>query len=298
MTDTADAQLQLKKRARRRLVGAFAFAGLAAIVLPMVMDEEPKAPANDVQIRIPSLDQTPYDPTRLAANAPPAAPATGASAVDTRAAVPVAPADANGKVAPVAAPPADKAVAKAPEKPAEKSPEKPADKPADKASDKAPSRDVAKETPKEPVKEAAKPPAKELAKESSKESSKESAKDNAKDAAKASAAKAADKSAEAAKTAEESRRAAAILGGKPAAAPASDAAHVILIGAFANPGNVKQLQSKLNELSIKTYTEPLESPQGTKTRLRAGPFPSREAAEKALDRMKRIGVSGVVAAKQ
>ncbi|MFZ2855638.1 MAG: SPOR domain-containing protein [Rhodocyclaceae bacterium] len=72
---------------------------------------------------------------------------------------------------------------------------------------------------------------------------------------------------------------------------------MILIGAFANTGNVKLLQGKIGELGVKTYTEPLDSPQGKKTRLRAGPFPNRDAADKALDRMKRIGVSGVVAAK-
>ena len=44
--------------------------------------------------------------------------------------------------------------------------------------------------------------------------------------------------------------------------------------------------------------EPLDSPEGKKTRVRAGPFPSRDAAEKALDKMKRIGVNGVIAAKQ
>ena len=42
----------------------------------------------------------------------------------------------------------------------------------------------------------------------------------------------------------------------------------------------------------------LESPGGTKTRVRAGPFPNREAADKALEKIKRIGVNGVVAAKQ
>ena len=31
------------------------------------------------------------------------------------------------------------------------------------------------------------------------------------------------------------------------------------------------------------------------TRVRAGPFPNREAAEKALDKLKKIGVGGVVA---
>ena len=52
------------------------------------------------------------------------------------------------------------------------------------------------------------------------------------------------------------------------------------------------------EIGIKVITEPLDSPEGKKTRVRAGPFASREAAEKALEKMKRIGVGGVVAAKQ
>ncbi len=51
-----DGQLELKKRSRRRLVGAAALALLAIIVLPMVMDHEPRQPVQDVQIRIPSQD--------------------------------------------------------------------------------------------------------------------------------------------------------------------------------------------------------------------------------------------------
>ena len=68
-------------------------------------------------------------------------------------------------------------------------------------------------------------------------------------------------------------------------------------GAFSNEANVSNLKSKLGEQGIKTFSEALETPQGKKTRVRAGPFPSREAAEKALEKMQRIGVSGVVAAR-
>ncbi len=60
---------------------------------------------------------------------------------------------------------------------------------------------------------------------------------------------------------------------------------------------MKNLQSKLAEVGVKTYTETMNSAQGTKTRVRAGPFPSREAAEKALEKMKKIGVGGVIAGK-
>jgi DedD protein len=48
--------VELKKRSRRRLVGAAALALLAAIVLPMVMDQEPGSPAQDIQITIPDRD--------------------------------------------------------------------------------------------------------------------------------------------------------------------------------------------------------------------------------------------------
>lgn len=42
--------IELKKRARRRLVGAGALALLAAIVLPMVMDSEPAQPVSDIRV--------------------------------------------------------------------------------------------------------------------------------------------------------------------------------------------------------------------------------------------------------
>ncbi|WP_227814228.1 SPOR domain-containing protein [Nitrogeniibacter aestuarii] len=50
-----DAQTDLKKRARRRLVGAAALALFAVIVLPMIMDPEPKPAGEDIEVRIPPL---------------------------------------------------------------------------------------------------------------------------------------------------------------------------------------------------------------------------------------------------
>lgn len=241
MAESSDAQLQLKKRARRRLVGAIAFAGLAAIVLPMVMDEEPKQQVQDVQIRIPGQDQVPFNPKSLTAK-----PQVALSSAEK----PVLPAKPEALPVEKAA---EKLPEKTPEKKVEKMAEKPAEKPAEKTAEK-----VAEKPSSTPPAKTVKTPV------------------------------------------EDPQRAAAILGGKPAeAAPANGGGqYLILIGAFANAANVKQLQSKIGELGIKTFTEPLDSPQGKKTRVRAGPFPNREAADKALDRMKRIGVSGVVAAKQ
>jgi DedD protein len=103
---------------------------------------------------------------------------------------------------------------------------------------------------------------------------------------------------------DDAKRAAALLAGQPADSKPAEAKpvaksgeYLVLIGAFANEANVRNLKAKLGEQGIKTYSEPLDTPQGKKTRVRAGPFPSREAAEKALEKMQKIGVSGVVSAK-
>ena len=257
MADSSDAHLQLKKRARRRLLGAIALAGFAAIILPMVMDSEQKQQVQDVQIRIPGQDDKPFNPKLAKPSAMPAEAQGEVAQVEP----------AVKQVAKVAEKRAEKPVEKVVEKPAEKKVEKTAEKPVDKPADK-PAEKKAEKKPEVLVeKPAAKTPEK--------------------------PAKPADNDAQ---------RAAAILGDKADASPSSNPSgggqHVILIGAYANSANVKQLQTKLGELGVKVYTEPLDSPEGKKTRVRAGPFPSRDAAEKALDKMKRIGVNGVIAAKQ
>src|SRR5690606_29265957 len=72
-TAAPDSDLQLKKRARRRLVGAVALALLAAIVLPMVMDHEPRPTQQDIQVRIPSQDAGSFT-SRVLPGAPTATP--------------------------------------------------------------------------------------------------------------------------------------------------------------------------------------------------------------------------------
>lgn len=56
--------LELKKRSRRRLVGAAALALLAVIILPIVMDAEPEQQVSEIQVSIPerALDSTPIEP--------------------------------------------------------------------------------------------------------------------------------------------------------------------------------------------------------------------------------------------
>jgi DedD protein len=59
----------LKRRGRRRLVGAVALVLLAVIVLPMVFDPEPRRSAPPVSVRIPGEDDSAFKPTPPAAKA-------------------------------------------------------------------------------------------------------------------------------------------------------------------------------------------------------------------------------------
>jgi len=52
----------LKRRGRRRLVGAVALVLAAVIVLPMVFDPEPKRAEVAVNVRIPGENETPFAP--------------------------------------------------------------------------------------------------------------------------------------------------------------------------------------------------------------------------------------------
>ena len=78
---------ELKRRARRRLVGAVVLALAAAVLLPMLLESDPKPLGNDVSIQIPPVDQgkfvtslsPPDKSAETKAIAPPAAPASAAS---------------------------------------------------------------------------------------------------------------------------------------------------------------------------------------------------------------------------
>ncbi|MDR1646797.1 MAG: SPOR domain-containing protein [Zoogloeaceae bacterium] len=256
MNDVDDVQLQVRKKARRRLVGAIVFFAVATLVLPVVMDRTPPPPPQTVSYLIPDqngntappdLAPLPPVPPEAASEIPPApAPApTVARILDTT------PASGNLPT-PQPVPQTAPAGVRPPiSQPAEAKPGTEAQR-----------------------------------------------------AAAILAGQAADERGNAAaktRQAEEARRAAAILAGNfpDSSAPRttenanSNAQHIIRIGAYAQPASVENLKKKLGELGIRFYTEPY----GEKTRVRAGPFPNRAAAEKALAKMQSIlGVSGEIAA--
>ncbi len=270
-----DAQSQLKKVARRRLVGAVVFASVVAVVLPMVMDHEPRQAVQDVEIRIPGQDEKPFAPKF--AVTPVEKPAAKPAEQPAESKSPTPAEKGSGEAG--GAKPAAKASEATKDKPEEKTAGKTAGKSPEKTPEKAPAKPeksapkpekAPEKTPEKPAPKPDKAPEKVPEKPAATESS------------------------------AEARRAAAILAGQavtPAPAPAKTGEFVIMIGAFANEDNVRTLRSKLSEKGVKSYVEPLDTPGGKKTRVRAGPFASREAAEQALERMRQAGVSGVISGK-
>jgi len=174
----------LRRRARRRLVGAIALVVLAVVVLPIILDQKPRSGPQELTVQIPSQDGGPFK---------------------TRALPPL-------QSPPPAAQKADTPAAKAPEPAAEPAAPAPA---------------------------------------------------------KSESAKAAD---------------------KPRAKPKPAQAFVFQLGVFANADNAKQLRERAAAAGVKSYTEQVKGQQGDQTRVRAGPFSSRGAAEKARDKLKSLGM--------
>ena len=99
-------------------------------------------------------------------------------------------------------------------------------------------------------------------------------------------------------------RAKALLEGKQAAKPVAavakpEAAHeagrfVVQVGAFADGAAAREMRAKVEKLGLKSYTQVVETSSGNRTRVRAGPFDSRDEAEKALAKAKAAGLNAVV----
>lgn len=189
--------LQLKRRARRRLVGAIALVTFAVIILPLILDKEPGPAGPPLSVQIPNPESGGFN-TRVVPTAPlvPAAPEAAKAAANT------------------------------------------------------------------PVTTEAPPP-------------------KAEPAVQPEAAKAPGKT-------EEVRAQAAL----------KDQAWVVTLDAFSDKKNVTQLRAKLSAAGVKSYTEPVKTSKGELTRVRAGPFASKEAAEKARAKLEAMGLKpGAVASR-
>ncbi len=69
---------------------------------------------------------------------------------------------------------------------------------------------------------------------------------------------------------------------------------VVQAGAFADAAAAREMRARLEKLGLKSYTQVVETSSGSRTRVRAGPYATREDAEKALAKAKSAGVGAVV----
>jgi DedD protein len=216
----SDEELQLKRRARRRLIGAIVLVTAIVVVLPMVLDSEPRQPRQEVSVQIPSPD----------------------SGVFTSKVVPL---PAASEARPAAKSPAEeKKAAAAPASAASVAP--------------APTPEAAKEAPAPNAgrAETAKPPAPEPA----------------------------------ARPKPPTRKP------KPASKPGTGK-FVVQVIALADAEKAKGMQSQIAAAGIQSYTEVVKTAKGDVTRVRAGPFATRAAAEKAREQLKALGMNGNVTTK-
>ncbi len=116
------------------------------------------------------------------------------------------------------------------------------------------------------------------------------------EAAKAPAAKS-----EAPRQPVESKAAASSAKVDGAAAAAVSESFVIPLGLFRNPENVKKVRGWVSSAGLNSFTEGAPDGDGAKgsaVKVMAGPFPSRDAAEKAREKLKAKGVDvGAVASR-
>jgi DedD protein len=98
-----------------------------------------------------------------------------------------------------------------------------------------------------------------------------------------------------AKTPEEATRALAILEGKAAdkAKPADEANQkfVVQVAALASQEKVAELQDKLKEAGIRSFTHKVPTASGERIQVKVGPF-SKEEADKMRARLDKVGLAG------
>jgi DedD protein len=280
-----DPVLPEKKRARRRLVGAIMLALGVAVGLPMLLDSEPKQIASDIEIKIPSKDK----PVAEAAPAP-AATVPANAALDSREEI-VEDVKPAAKPAAVAAAPA---AAAAPVVAAVDTTKQDAAKAEAKAKADARAEIMAKAQAERELKARQDADNKQDQERKQAEAKAEARLKADKDAerklAEAKAAKAAEAKPAAAPSKSDDARALAILEGK-GAAPAAEGGQkfVLQVAALSDQGKADELRAKLKNAGISSFTQ--KTPSGI-TRVRVGPFGSKEEAEKVKAKLTSMGLDG------
>ena len=268
MTAADDVNLDdLKRRARRRLVGAIVLALVVAVVVPMLLESDPKPLGEDVAVKIPPVDDGKFV-SRLSdkggAESTKGDAAKSASRMETR---------TEGKSeAPKAG--ADGAARSSREAPKVEEP-------------RAAAPSIEDTTAASPKAESAKTESAQVEPrkgDSGKGDSgkSDSGKGSAPDAAIASASPANGSGSKPSP-------------GIPAATP--NGLFAVQVYAFSDVYGANSLVNKLKRVGYPAYSEPTNTSKGQLWRVRIGPFPSRDVAATARDRLKGEGYNGIVTTK-
>lgn len=91
-------------------------------------------------------------------------------------------------------------------------------------------------------------------------------------------------------------RAKALLDGKPEPKTAEQKSgkFVIQVAALATKEKVDELQNKLKSAGIKSHTQKISTQAGERTRIRVGPFNSKEEAEKVNEKILKLGLNSTL----
>lgn len=247
----------IRKRARHRLMGAVILVLGAVVGLPLLFDSQPRPVAIDTPIVIPDRNQV----APLASPSAVVKPAAPSKEVVVEAADSAAVGTGKSTVANVAAlDPHEEVVTKD---------AKNSGKPEAKLEPKSePKPEVKPE-----IKTESKPETKAETKAVTKTDGKDTAKDSAKDSAKAKA----------------------LLDGKEAPKSGDTAVRsVVQVGAFAEMAKVKEARAKLESAGFKTYTQDVDTKDGKRTRVRIGPFATKEEADKAAEKIRKLNLQATV----
>jgi len=262
VADTADAVQQLRLQARHRLIGAAVLVGLGVIGFPLLFETQPRPIPVDLPIDIPNKDGVPplQIPAQRTTPDLPALPPV--DAVEARA-------EGSARAASGAVQLNQPAAAKQSERTPERTPEKAPERVPDRSAQRLAEKTVDKAESKRPA------PAAAASRSTSPTSNPESA------------------------------RVQALLEGKPAASKPGAASRpadgspsasrlIIQVGAYADSKAAQEARMKVERLGLKTYTQVVETPAGRRTRVRLGPFASREEADRAAARVRAAGLSTAV----
>jgi DedD protein len=70
--------------------------------------------------------------------------------------------------------------------------------------------------------------------------------------------------------------------------------YVVQVGSFADEHRAREARSKIERAGFKNYTQAVETKDGRRIRVRAGPFASKAEAERAADKLKKLDLPGTV----